>query len=220
VIWKAGDVVGCFLQLHAAKEDNGAKDNKKRKSSAQVSVDPMVTISFTVNGVSYGTAFEFHVPPTISGSAEHFFPSISLENEESVELNLGGKPFKYSPGKGYAAVWTSVVGASEESSAHGGDSEVVVAAQEANNTFAAIPVSTPAAAPAAAPVDYPAIDLDAEDYSSIEALEALGLVHLKQELERRGVKAGGTLQERAQRLLAVRGLRPDQIDPKLLAKKK
>ncbi|XP_068177462.1 splicing regulator SDE2 isoform X1 [Antennarius striatus] len=54
--------------------------------------------------------------------------------------------------------------------------------------------------------------------SSLSQLEALGLDVLKQELMSRGLKCGGTLRERATRLLAVRGLTPDQIDPALLAK--
>ncbi|KAK2907097.1 hypothetical protein Q8A67_006082 [Cirrhinus molitorella] len=51
-----------------------------------------------------------------------------------------------------------------------------------------------------------------------EQLEALGLERLKKELMERGMKCGGTLQERAARLFSVKGLSPDQIDPALLAK--
>lgn len=41
---------------------------------------------------------------------------------------------------------------------------------------------------------------------------------LKAELMSRGVKCGGTLTERAARLFSIRGLKPDQIEPALLAK--
>lgn len=54
--------------------------------------------------------------------------------------------------------------------------------------------------------------------SSADQLESLGLDVLKVELMSRGLKCGGTLLERAARLFSVRGLRPDQIDPALLAK--
>lgn len=54
--------------------------------------------------------------------------------------------------------------------------------------------------------------------SMVEELEALGLEQLKAELMKRGMKCGGTLQERAARLYSVRGLSADQIDAALLAK--
>ncbi|XP_024123025.1 replication stress response regulator SDE2 [Oryzias melastigma] len=53
---------------------------------------------------------------------------------------------------------------------------------------------------------------------SVQQLELLGPDVLKAELQRRGLKCGGTLQERAARLFSVRGLSPGQIDPALLAK--
>ncbi|XP_060767358.1 splicing regulator SDE2 [Neoarius graeffei] len=54
--------------------------------------------------------------------------------------------------------------------------------------------------------------------SSVEELEALGLERLKAELTKRGLKCGGTLQERAARLYSVRGLSVDQINPALFPK--
>ncbi|XP_009294660.1 splicing regulator SDE2 isoform X1 [Danio rerio] len=60
--------------------------------------------------------------------------------------------------------------------------------------------------------------LDLLSVSGPEQLEALGLERLKKELMERGMKCGGTLQERAARLFSVKGLTPDQIDPSLLAK--
>ncbi|KAL6461980.1 hypothetical protein MHYP_G00301250 [Metynnis hypsauchen] len=60
--------------------------------------------------------------------------------------------------------------------------------------------------------------LDLLSVNGVEDLEALGLERLKAELLQRGMKCGGTLQERAARLFSVRGLSPAQIDPALLAK--
>ncbi|XP_073700755.1 splicing regulator SDE2 [Garra rufa] len=60
--------------------------------------------------------------------------------------------------------------------------------------------------------------LDLLSVSGPEQLEALGLERLKKELMERGMKCGGTLQERALRLFSVKGLSPEQIDPALLAK--
>uniref|UniRef100_A0A3P9MQV0 Replication stress response regulator SDE2 n=1 Tax=Oryzias latipes TaxID=8090 RepID=A0A3P9MQV0_ORYLA len=54
--------------------------------------------------------------------------------------------------------------------------------------------------------------------TSVQQLELLGPDVLKAELQRRGLKCGGTLQERAARLFSVRDLSPGQINPALLAK--
>ncbi|XP_056613920.1 splicing regulator SDE2 [Triplophysa dalaica] len=62
------------------------------------------------------------------------------------------------------------------------------------------------------------VPLDLLSVKGVEQLEALGLEQVKKALMERGMKCGGTLQERAARLFSVRGLTPDQIDPTLLAK--
>nr|CAG4644526.1 EOG090X0OE5 [Lepidurus arcticus] len=61
-------------------------------------------------------------------------------------------------------------------------------------------------------------DVDLETYNSVSELEQLGLDNLKLALQKRGLKCGGTLKERAARLWSVRGLTPDQYDPLSLAK--
>ncbi|XP_057584906.1 splicing regulator SDE2 [Hippopotamus amphibius kiboko] len=55
-------------------------------------------------------------------------------------------------------------------------------------------------------------------FNSATEMELLGLEKLKCELMARGLKCGGTLQERAARLFSVRGLAKEQIDPALFAK--
>ncbi|XP_048734619.1 splicing regulator SDE2-like isoform X2 [Ostrea edulis] len=59
---------------------------------------------------------------------------------------------------------------------------------------------------------------DFDDYSSSTDLETLGLEKLKALLVERGMKCGGTLQQRAERLFSIKGLDPKNIDPTLLAK--
>lgn len=59
--------------------------------------------------------------------------------------------------------------------------------------------------------------IDLESYKSWEELAGLGLDCLKTELRARGLKCGGTLEDRAKRLWSVRGVSPDQIDPSLKA---
>lgn len=59
--------------------------------------------------------------------------------------------------------------------------------------------------------------VEIETYKSKEELMELGLDCLKTELQARGLKCGGTLEERASRLWAVRGKRQGEIDPSLMA---
>ncbi len=46
-------------------------------------------------------------------------------------------------------------------------------------------------------------------------MKAVGADILKRELERRGLKCGGTVEQRAVRLFSVRDLSPDKIDDSL-----
>lgn len=57
-----------------------------------------------------------------------------------------------------------------------------------------------------------------DDFTSAEELESVGMERLKQELMARGLKCGGTLQQRAQRLFATKGVPLDQLDPSFFAK--
>ncbi len=54
-------------------------------------------------------------------------------------------------------------------------------------------------------------------FASVSELEALGMQILKDELTARGLKAGGRLEERAQRLRQIRGLDPKDFPANLLA---
>uniref|UniRef100_A0A1I8A5X1 Replication stress response regulator SDE2 n=1 Tax=Steinernema glaseri TaxID=37863 RepID=A0A1I8A5X1_9BILA len=58
------------------------------------------------------------------------------------------------------------------------------------------------------PKVFERINLD--EMEDVESLEALGLDHLKFELESRNLKCGGNLSERAKRLFSVKGLTPDK----------
>ncbi|CAL4962063.1 unnamed protein product [Urochloa decumbens] len=60
--------------------------------------------------------------------------------------------------------------------------------------------------------------LDLAKYSSAAELETLGLEKLKTELQTRGLKCGGTLQERAARLFLLKTTPLDKLPKKLLAK--
>ena len=66
------------------------------------------------------------------------------------------------------------------------------------------PVDTPSDIPSDTPVDL-------EEFTSSSDLQALGLDRLKHALMARGLKCGGTLEERAVRLMTVKGLSPKDI---------
>ncbi|KAK2993864.1 hypothetical protein RJ640_003976 [Escallonia rubra] len=58
-----------------------------------------------------------------------------------------------------------------------------------------------------------------DEYSSASEMEVLGMDRLKSELQARGLKCGGTLQERAARLFLLKTTPVEMLPKKLLAKK-
>ncbi|KAJ8906800.1 hypothetical protein NDN08_003286 [Rhodosorus marinus] len=62
--------------------------------------------------------------------------------------------------------------------------------------------------------------IDLKSYDSASALESLGLESLKHELSSRGLKCGGTLQERASRLFLCKEADPSSLNPKHRARPK
>ncbi|XP_015888769.2 uncharacterized protein LOC107423674 [Ziziphus jujuba] len=61
--------------------------------------------------------------------------------------------------------------------------------------------------------------LNFDEYNSAAEMEALGMERLKSELQARGLKCGGTLQERAARLFLLKSTPVEKLPKKLLAKK-
>ncbi|XP_076920269.1 uncharacterized protein LOC143581333 [Bidens hawaiensis] len=61
--------------------------------------------------------------------------------------------------------------------------------------------------------------LNFDEFNSASELEVLGLERLKTELQERGLKCGGTLQERAARLYLLKTTPLEKLPKKLLAKK-
>ncbi len=62
--------------------------------------------------------------------------------------------------------------------------------------------------------------LDLSAFSSAEELMSLGLDRLKSALQALGLKCGGTLEERAQRLFLTKGKSLEELDPSVFAKTK
>ncbi|KAL3147487.1 hypothetical protein ABBQ38_014543 [Trebouxia sp. C0009 RCD-2024] len=86
----------------------------------------------------------------------------------------------------------------------------------------ALPMSseTPAGSKQAVP-EEPAVDnspIDLANFSSPAELEVVGLIKLKNELAKHGLKCGGSLSERAARLFLLKGTSVDKLDQKHFSK--
>jgi len=66
------------------------------------------------------------------------------------------------------------------------------------------------------PVEVPAL-VDLMQFDSLDGLIKLGLDILKAQLGVRGMKIGGDLRQRAERLWSARGIPIEQLDKSLLA---
>lgn len=171
------------------------------------------------------------------------FPAISLEQGESAEVNLGQRAFAYppAPSGGARPLWTHAAlqghfaraaaageasaaslglsgrGAHPSAPSHPRGEGGAVEEEDSGDGAAAGGGHAQGgqgeeAGNASVPDEEP---LDLDRYSTAQALEALGLEALKRELARRGLKCGGSLQERASRLNSVRGLPQEAIPASL-----
>lgn len=108
------------------------------------------------------------------------------------------------------------------------DQELQTANSDSQSSLESLPSATTTSSQSVAssePISGHTIEENVQDLTAVfekancaEDLECLGLEKLKSALMDRGLKCGGTLTERAQRLFAVRGLSSDQIDPAFFAK--
>ncbi|GAB9466254.1 hypothetical protein Gpo141_00003632 [Globisporangium polare] len=165
-------------------------------------------ISFSKNGEAFDVAFDgIKCLETANRKQKGFFPAISVEKTEILLVNIGAQPFLYQ----------------EEGSQPIIDAIIVDESQEKKKTVSSegespVSVSEPAVAATreAGKEVQPLHDpVDLTQFESPEALEKLGLEALKQELQTRGLKCGGSLVERAKRLFSIRGKTWDEIDNKI-----
>jgi len=208
--WKAGDVVGCMLVIGRER----------------------MKLSYAINGTSLGCAFDSSVPADAL-----FFPAFSLEDGEAVLVNAGQNAFRFSEsfsstGLQVRPLWEAVQFYPATKPLVLAESAKTVKISEAKAAPCVSVVdghvdaaAAAAAAAASIPVasaesgeSFEPISLEDDKWSSAVSLESLGLARLKAELQKRELKIGGTLQERAARLWSVRGLSRGQYDKKLVAK--
>ena len=170
------------------------------------------TVSFSLNGKALGVCYTVPAGTLV-------FPAASCNPDEIVELHLQQSEMDHAPEN---ATFIGDVLATEEV-------DFATAVCESSNDDNPASDKKPAArapqtkrATEQAPESSPLIvePLDLEKYSSAQELEDLGLDRLKEALMAIGVKCGGTLTQRAERLFSLKGLEPKDFPPKLLAKKR
>ncbi|CAM6031911.1 unnamed protein product [Sphagnum compactum] len=107
-----------------------------------------------------------------------FIPALSLEKDEEILVNIGKSTFRYNP------------------------EALVIEALNENTVQLDLTPQSPKATTVVETKVFDEIPLDT--VSTVAQLEEFGLDHLKAELARRGLKVGGSLSERASRLMAVK----------------
>jgi hypothetical protein len=262
VRWSAGDVIGCSCDIFT-----------ESSTSSQPTV-PVVQFSYSLNGKSLGIAFDSHSNLSLATllrcvpSGEiGLYPAFTLEQGESLILNIGQRAFKYDPLTSFLPL--SPVPSSSSSEQEGvvvltrsifevyqserdrltltvtatgtqspsSDNENILLRElqlsEERKLFRQCwlesqslnppPLPSPSETTSATAVDsspsFAPIAIESSEYLIAKDFEIFGLDHLKHELMRRGLKTGGTLSERAERLFAVRGVPKKKIDKRLKAKK-
>jgi Replication stress response SDE2 C-terminal/SPRY domain/Silencing defective 2 N-terminal ubiquitin domain len=211
VRWKAGDVVGCLW-------------NPVDRS-----------LRYFVNGHDMGIAFDGVGGDDENSQQPLLVPAVSINPGEIVEFRLHRKDFQHYPESEHNAtpvgevLLEQVLSVSPQAKVAAAVPSITAPARASDTTGAVSGVSEQDTKPTAPTdtaeqpklegekIDQSPIDLD--EFDSAETLELLGLDRLKAALQARGLKCGGTARERATRLLAVKGLAPNQFPAKLLAKK-
>jgi hypothetical protein len=248
-IWRVGDVVGCFLHLDCANAHGSISYSLNGVHFGPAfelqlgEVDSSFSPALSLEGEERVTlnlgqeAFAF--PPqtttltslSLGNSSEHStdYRAVWLSIDPSV-LQLNGFNAQLAPVKDENE--GEIEGQrNQPSSSHNTTCDDVkpdcvdaVNKNDAAGETAVAPITPSvksAAPPPAAIVIFQDVDINSPQLESSSDLAALGMGQLRHELEKRGLKTGGTAVERASRLMAFRGLKSGEtVDKKLLAKLK
>ena len=167
------------------------------------------TLSFFHNGNDLGKAYTI-------GQDTIVFPAASCNPDEIVEIHLQQEEMAHPPAD--AVVIGDVLATEEVNFASATKESEPLALDEKPAALEQTSKQHQPSKPAEARVEVSPLDLD--QFQTVQELEALGLNRLKGALMALGVKCGGTLTQRAERLLSLKGVEPCDIPSKLLAKKK
>ena len=202
--WKSGDVLGSWC---------------RRSSDAQ-----NIEIGYLLNGKDLGIAFSI---PAESKNTVSYYPALSLNLGEVVDVNLG-PDFSHDVKEGCVGVSDLIkVDFSENTEDEGGKLEAKPDAKSCDNAprkkrsreegnTGTIKRLSAESQEVANDTIIDAFDLD--KCKSTQELEELGPDRLKSILLGMGVKCGGTTQQRAERLFALKGLRREEYPQKVRGK--
>lgn len=196
--WETGDTLGCWLSIAAADGADSSRSGSGGDNGNDEDDDDrlvLVRMGFVLQGLTPQAAVAFEFTRRLGDC--RFHPAASLEQGESVVINVQQRPFLFQD------VADTAAQAASSRSASSSSSSAVAAPQSSATSEAPSAVEVPTEALAAA--------------QSAEDLLQFSLDALKAALIARGVKCGGTHVERATRLFSIRNLSPDEIDPKLRA---
>jgi hypothetical protein len=201
-----------------------------------------------VNGNSWGTAFHIETndvlndknngtaTDTIADKVQQqakalcLYPTISCNENEIIELHWYDSQFKHKPvdavAIGDVMLVENDVNSTGESSTK--DSQDIVedkltSKEEISGNAhqsSKIHQSDTSKVNSNQPSEKAIEEFDLNQYNTVEELETLGLDYLKTVLQREGIKCGGTLRERAERLFSLKGLSPNEYPAKLRVTKK
>lgn len=213
VAWKAGDTVGCLLEIARAAGSSGEDGAPEWRC----------TISYFLNGRSLGVAFSSDqnsrlreiVSAEDTSSGCLLYPAVTLERGESMALNIGQREFRFAPVLSDGCDLVSVKSVLINDGKGSEKASEAVHDVSLSNILSEVKASRLEASNAS----LEPIDIDADTFQWPSDLYDFGLDHLKHELARRGLKTGGTLQQRAERLFSVKGLDDEHIPAHLKAGK-
>ncbi len=203
--WKDGDVVGCMYDF-----GNG-------------------TIQYSINGNNLGVAFNIESRDDSSLSERLLYPVFSLNESEIIGLNIG-PTFQYCP-EHYSAISTLLEKNKDDSAKDEKDTAEgkLLASQQDDKAeeqsllrTGKIATKKKGNGKRSTEISDKAKEeeepLNLNEYNSAKELVALGGDRLKNELYSLGCKCGGSLEERAERLFATKGLERDQFPKKIRGK--
>lgn len=230
--WSVGDVIGCYCDILRGES----------------SVDSTIRFSYSLNGRSLGVAFDSDsnislkaLLRAVSNGDVGLSPAITLEQGESMILNIGQRPFKYyslencsESGILKRSIHQIFQSTSHEPNQSNSDDDIILLKElqlseerkqynsilkELQSEIEKTKVSSMSVGGTEEQKAFDPINIESTEYKSAKDLEIFGLDHLKHELTRRGLKSGGTLTQRAERLYSVRGIPFSKIDKRLKVKK-
>lgn len=196
--WKKGDVIGCIYDLESK------------------------SLKYTWNGKDMGLAFTLKSTPVL------LYPAFSLNENEILKVNIGPS-FAYGANE-WTAVNSLIQDQSVQKVSDGIDmNDGVSSRSEVSSSLNQYEIKDDSAVKENSTVKkslLPAIEIkmttpkcfDLNTIDSVEELEAFGMDELKAILFSLGLKCGGNLKERAQRLFSIKCFEKNDIPEKLRGK--